>query len=207
MHEGGRPHSKLCGALNLELRHAALEGARLHAEQFCGPTVAAHAPFHAVEDRDDVVALDVDERQAGMPGGDGSRTTSEDRSSSAVRWQQSRPVRRRCAVRGRSPATDNAAMPSMLSFETDSIGLAKAVAELVHEAPHEHGNVVRTLAEGRNTNRKDVQTVIEVLAERALRDALLQITVRRRHDANVHIDRTSSCRAARSAVPAGRAAA
>ena len=52
------------GAPDAELRHAALEGARLHPEQFCGPTATAHAPFHAVEDRDDVVALDVDECQA-----------------------------------------------------------------------------------------------------------------------------------------------
>ena len=85
--------------------------------------------------------------------------------------------------------------------------LAERLAELVHEAPHEHGNVIRTLAEWRNTNRKHIQTVIEVLAERALRDALLQITVRRRHDANVHVDRLSSFRGARSAAPGGHAAA
>jgi hypothetical protein len=50
-------------------------------------------------------------------------------------------------------------------------------------------DVARALAQRRQHDREHVQPVVEVLAERAVGDLLLEIAVRRRHDAHVDLDR------------------
>src|ERR1700751_471511 len=52
--------------------------------------------------------------------------------------------------------------------------------------PHEHGNIFLPLAQRRNKQRKYMQAVVEVTAELARLDHLLEVTMRGRNDA--HID-------------------
>src|SRR5207244_1824778 len=58
-------------------------------------------------------------------------------------------------------------------------------ADLLQEALREGKDVFRPLAERRQLDLEDLQTVVEVLAEVAARDRRLQVTVRRRYEPHV----------------------
>ena len=62
------------------------------------------------------------------------------------------------------------------------------VVQLVDDGPGELGDVALALAQGRDPDGEDAQTVEEVLAEGALGDAALQIAVRGGDDAGVDLD-------------------
>ena len=80
---------------------------------------------------------------------------------------------------------------------------AKRCEEVIGEQQH----VRLPLAQRRNEDREDVEPVEQVLAERALRDRLLQVLVRRGDQAHVDLDAARCRRAARTRAPAARAAA
>src|SRR6185436_18154294 len=63
------------------------------------------------------------------------------------------------------------------------------LVELAEEVLHEERDVARPLAERREPDGHDVEAVKEVLAEGAARDELLEVAVRRRHEAHVDADR------------------
>ena len=67
--------------------------------------------------------------------------------------------------------------------------LAEGFRELVDEAPDELGNVVGALAQRWQLNRKDVQTVVEVLPERIAGNALFEVAVGRGDDSHVQRQR------------------
>src|SRR6476659_7265023 len=50
-------------------------------------------------------------------------------------------------------------------------------------------DVLRALAQRGQVQRQDIETIVEVFAETALRDRLTQSNIGRCHDANVDIDR------------------
>src|SRR5579871_185143 len=62
-------------------------------------------------------------------------------------------------------------------------------AEVVHVVPHEQRDVVGPLAQRRHVDRDDRQAEVEILAEAAFLDLLLEVLVRRRDDAHVDLDR------------------
>ena len=62
-------------------------------------------------------------------------------------------------------------------------------AEKIREVPDERGNVVAAVPQGRHPDRDDAQPEVEVLAEGALLDLLLEILVGRGDDPDVHLDR------------------
>ena len=62
-------------------------------------------------------------------------------------------------------------------------------AEEIDEVAHERGDVLPPVAQRRHANRNDAETEIEVLAEVPLLDLGFQVLVRRRDDADVHLDR------------------
>src|SRR5690606_21334783 len=59
----------------------------------------------------------------------------------------------------------------------------------IEEEPGEDPDVAATLAQRRDAQREHVEAVIQVGAEPALRDLRREIAVRRRDDANVHLQR------------------
>src|SRR5581483_11077732 len=65
---------------------------------------------------------------------------------------------------------------------------AEAGGDRRHEVRHEHGHVLGALAEGRDLDREDVESVEEVGAEAALLDHALERAVRRGDDAHVDGD-------------------
>ena len=73
----------------------------------------------------------------------------------------------------------------MLSREIASTRLPNDLRELIDEAPHEQGDVLGPIAQRRHFDRKDVETVVQVLPERVLGDALFQVAVCRRNDPDV----------------------
>ena len=69
----------------------------------------------------------------------------------------------------------------------DSMRLPKRRRELLDEAPHQHGNVLDPLAQRRHANRKDIQPVVQVLAEGVGLDPFLEIPVGGGDDAGVDL--------------------
>src|SRR5262249_10318443 len=67
--------------------------------------------------------------------------------------------------------------------------LLQAFVELREEVVDEQRNVAPSLAQRRQTDADDVQSVEEVFAERAARDELLEIPVGRRDEPHVDADR------------------
>ena len=65
--------------------------------------------------------------------------------------------------------------------------LAERLRELVDEAPDEQRNVLGTLAQRRHINRKDVESVVEILPERIVGDTLLEVAVSGRDDSDVDV--------------------
>src|SRR5262249_49922528 len=61
--------------------------------------------------------------------------------------------------------------------------------ESIHEVSDERRDVLGTLAQGRQVDREDVQSVVEVVAEAALVDHRKQIPVGRRDHAHIDLDR------------------
>src|SRR5947207_16027094 len=57
-----------------------------------------------------------------------------------------------------------------------------------HEMPRKQRDVVGALSQARQAQANDVQPVIEVLAERALAHALIEVLVRGRDHAHVALD-------------------
>ncbi len=66
---------------------------------------------------------------------------------------------------------------------------AERLRELVDEAPDEEWNVFGASPQRRHFDREDVETIVEVFAERPLMNPLLEIPVRGRYDAHVDTDR------------------
>ena len=62
-------------------------------------------------------------------------------------------------------------------------------ANLATRMLHEQWHVVRTLPQRRQSNRKNVQAVIQVFAKLALADGLHEVSVRGRNDADIDFDR------------------
>ena len=58
--------------------------------------------------------------------------------------------------------------------------------------PDEHGQVLEPIAQRRQIDRKHVEPVIEILAELAVLDHLLEVAVRRAHQAYIDLDRLGS---------------
>ena len=66
--------------------------------------------------------------------------------------------------------------------------LAERCRELVDETPDQQRDVFGAIAERRHVNRKDIQPVVEVVAERAFGDELLEIAMRGGDDTHVDVD-------------------
>ena len=64
-----------------------------------------------------------------------------------------------------------------------------AAAEFLNEVTHKQRNIFATIAQCRNLNRENVQTIVKVAAKRAVRHQPTQIGVRRCNDANIHANR------------------
>ena len=60
---------------------------------------------------------------------------------------------------------------------------------------HQRGNVGETIAQRWHPQHVHIEPIIEVLAEATLGDFLLEIAVRRGHDARVHVDRLVAAQA------------
>ena len=67
--------------------------------------------------------------------------------------------------------------------------LADGLRVLLDEVLAQHGDVAGPIAQRRQRDRKDVEAVVEILAELAGGDLLLEIPVRRRDHAHVDLDR------------------
>src|SRR5204862_1345912 len=65
---------------------------------------------------------------------------------------------------------------------------AVLLREGLHERVREKRNVLDALAKARAPKWEDVETEEEVIAERAVGDALSEVLVRCREDADVHVD-------------------
>ena len=66
--------------------------------------------------------------------------------------------------------------------------LALTGGELAQEVVREQRQVVQPFPQRRNRQGDDLQPVVEIFPERALRDRLLQVAVRRREQPEVHVD-------------------
>ena len=69
-------------------------------------------------------------------------------------------------------------------------GTAEAARGSAQEVPGEQRDVLATLAKRRHRDRKDVETVVEVLAETARSHLLAKLAVGCGHDANVGLARS-----------------
>ena len=65
--------------------------------------------------------------------------------------------------------------------------LLHAAAVLLREVANQQRNVLGTLAQRRNADRKDVQPIIQVAAKLAILDHLFEIAIRGRHQAHIHL--------------------
>ena len=66
--------------------------------------------------------------------------------------------------------------------------LAVLVRELLEEVVGQQQEVGLPIAQRRHEDREHVQPVVQVLAERAVRERLLHVLVRRRDEPDVHLD-------------------
>src|SRR4029453_15529857 len=64
---------------------------------------------------------------------------------------------------------------------------AEQSRKLLDETPDQPGDVVRTISQRGNRDRKHVEAVEQILPERFLAHRLLGVAVRRRDDADVHL--------------------
>ena len=176
----------LRGTLESQLRHPAFQGAGFHPEQFGGAAVSPDAPVDATEHRSDVLPLHVHERDAlGVRGH--RRLRQLDRQDWSRRYDDRAldDVAQLTDVAGPRVALEG----QHVVFRDRLDLLAERFAELVDEAPDKERQVVSALAQRRDPNRKHVQPVVEILAERALRDALLEIAVGGGDDRRLDVDR------------------
>ncbi len=60
------------------------------------------------------------------------------------------------------------------------------------EMTYQIRHVLTTLAQWRQPQRHDIQTVVKIFAEKPLRDELAQILVGRGHDAHIGLDRRAA---------------
>ena len=72
------------------------------------------------------------------------------------------------------PGHEYCCSAARLSLSIVSMRLRERLRELLDEAPDQQRNVFDALPQRRHVNRKDVQAVEQVLAERALGDPLLR---------------------------------
>ena len=70
--------------------------------------------------------------------------------------------------------------------------LAELAAVALEEQPRELREIVDALAQRRHADRNDVDAVVQVLAEAAVLDRLLEIDVGRRHQAEIGLDRLAA---------------
>src|SRR5258708_7894003 len=63
-----------------------------------------------------------------------------------------------------------------------------AACILLDKVVHQHGNIFAAIAQRRHTNWKYIQSIEEVAAELAIRNASCQIAVRRRDQTQIHFD-------------------
>ena len=95
-------------------------------------------------------------------------------------------ARGRCAARGRCPASRSARAAPRRRGRTRTVA---ARGERREEVAGQRAQVLGPLAERRQLDRHHVEPVVEVLAEAARRDRVLEVAVRGRDDAHVDAQR------------------
>src|SRR5213594_3251666 len=176
-------------AEDAELLHAGLEGRSLEAQDLGGAALTADPPTCLLENRGDVLALDILE------------------APQLLHWA---PAGRRChdvpeleAALGRE---DDRSLDDVLKLAHISgpcVG-AQPVQHFRAQSPHalshlrsvEHGemprkvwNVLRPLSQGRDDDRKYVETIVEVRAEALVAHGLLEVAIGGRDQPHVYLKR------------------